>query len=209
VSILEEEVLAVFDENHLKIGEQSRDIIHRQGLWHETFHCWIVHLEKGVPYLYFQQRSNVKKDFPNLFDITAAGHLLAHESVNDGIREVEEELGLNISMEELQSIGMIKDTILQGEFIDNEFAHTFLLIAEKFQLAFHLQKDEVSGIFTSPLSEVVRLYDKKVDRISLQCITSYNKEVSQIGVTLKDFVPHGIRYMKEVLNSIQEKGEVI
>jgi isopentenyldiphosphate isomerase len=209
VSILEEEVLAVFDENHLKIGEQSRDIIHRQGLWHETFHCWIVHLEKGVPYLYFQQRSNVKKDFPNLFDITAAGHLLAHESVNDGIREVEEELGLNISMEELQSIGIIKDTILHGEFIDNEFAHTFLLIAEKFKLAFHLQKDEVSGIFTSPLSEVVRLYDKKVDRISLQCITSYNKEVSQIGVTLKDFVPHGIRYMKEVLNSIQEKGEVI
>lgn len=209
MSILEEEVLAVFDENHLKIGEQSRDIIHRQGLWHETFHCWIVHLEEGVPYLYFQQRSNVKKDFPNLFDITAAGHLLAHESVNDGIREVEEELGLNISMEELLSIGVIKDTILQGEFIDNEFAHTFLLIAEKFQLSFHLQKDEVSGIFTSPLSEVVRLYDKKVDRISLQCITSYNKEVSQIGVTLKDFVPHGIRYMKEVLNSIQEKGEVI
>ncbi len=209
MSILEEEVLAVFDENHLKIGEQSRDIIHRQGLWHETFHCWIVHLEEGVPYLYFQQRSNVKKDFPNLFDITAAGHLLAHESVNDGIREVEEELGLNISMEELQSIGIIKDTILQGGFIDNEFAHTFLLIAEKFQLAFHLQKDEVSGIFTSPLSEVVRLYDKKVDRISLQCITSYNKEVSQIGVTLKDFVPHGIGYMKEVLNSIQEKGEVI
>lgn len=209
MSILEEEVLAVFDENHLKIGEQSRDIIHRQGLWHETFHCWIVHLEKGVPYLYFQQRSNVKKDFPNLFDITAAGHLLAHESINDGIREVEEELGLNISMDELQSIGIIKDAILQGEFIDNEFAHTFLLIAEKFKLAFHLQKDEVSGIFTSPLSEVVRLYDKKVDRISLQCITSNNKEVSQIGVTLKDFVPHGIRYMKEVLNSIQQKGEVI
>ncbi|MDX1806723.1 MAG: NUDIX domain-containing protein [Paenisporosarcina sp.] len=206
---MEEEVLAVFDENHLKIGEQSRDIIHRQGLWHETFHCWIVHLEKGVPYLYFQQRSNVKKDFPNLFDITAAGHLLAHESINDGIREVEEELGLNISMDELQSIGIIKDAILQGEFIDNEFAHTFLLIAEKFKLAFHLQKDEVSGIFTSPLSEVVRLYDKKVDRISLQCITSNNKEVSQIGVTLKDFVPHGIRYMKEVLNSIQQKGEVI
>lgn len=209
MSILEEEVLAVFDENHLKIGEQSRDIIHRQGLWHETFHCWIVHLEEGVPYIYFQQRSNVKKDFPNLFDITAAGHLLAHESVNDGIREVEEELGLTINMEELQPIGMIKDTILQGEFIDNEFAHTFLLIAEKFKLTFHLQKDEVSGIFTSPLSEVVRLYDKKVDRISLRCITSYNKEVSQIGVTLKDFVPHGIPYMKEVLNSIQEKGEVI
>lgn len=209
MNVLEEEVLAVFDKNHQKIGQQSRGVIHKQGLWHETFHCWIVHVENGVPYLYFQQRSNVKKDFPNLFDITAAGHLLAHETVNDGIREVEEELGLTISMDDLQSIGIIKDTILHGKFIDNEFAHTFLYKAEKFKLSFHLQKDEVSGIFASPLSEVVRLYDKKVDHISLQCITSYDNEVSEIGVTLNDFVPHGIRYMKEVLNCIQQKGWVI
>ena len=209
MNVLEEEVLAVFDKNHQKIGQQSRGFIHTQGLWHETFHCWIVHIEHGVPYLYFQQRSNVKKDFPNLFDITAAGHLLARETVNDGIREVEEELGLAISMDELQSIGIIKDTILHGEFIDNEFAHTFIYITEKFKLSFHLQKEEVNGIFTCPLSEVVRLYDKEVEHITLQCITSNHNEVSEIGAKLNDFVPHGIRYMKEVLNSIQQKGRVI
>ncbi|MGB2992011.1 MAG: NUDIX hydrolase, partial [Paenisporosarcina sp.] len=89
-----QEVLSIFDENHQKIGEQSRDVIHTEGHWHETFHCWIVQMKLDVPYLYFQQRSKVKKDFPNLYDITAAGHLLAHEMVHDGLREVEEELGL-------------------------------------------------------------------------------------------------------------------
>jgi isopentenyldiphosphate isomerase len=206
VNVLEEEVLAVFDENHQKISEQSRAVIHTQGLWHETFHCWIVRIENGVPFLYFQQRSNTKKDFPSLFDITAAGHLLAHETVKDGIREVEEELGLILSMNELQSIGIIKDTILHGEFIDNEFAHTFIYCPVIENIFFQLQEEEVSGIFSSPLSEVVLLYDKKVDHISLQCHTSNNKDVAEINVTLNDFVPHGIGYMKEVLYSIQQKG---
>lgn len=203
MAILESEWLAVFDENHQKIGENTRAFIHQHGLWHETFHCWIVQVENGVPHLYFQQRSDMKKDFPNLFDITAAGHLLAYETVNDGIREVKEELGIKLSMKNLQSIGIIKDTILHGDSIDNEFAHTFLYIAEKSNLRFHLQEEEVSGIFSAPLSEVERLYEKKVTHISLTCIIS-NKEDVEINATLKDFVPH-VGYMEQVLNAIRQK----
>jgi len=201
VNVLQE-VLSIFDENHQKIGEQSRDIIHRQGLWHETFHCWIVQIIQGVPHLYFQQRSKVKKDFPNLFDITAAGHLLAHETVHDGLREVEEELGLLLNMNELQSLGMIKDTILHGEFIDHEFAHTFMFKSINENQAFRLQEEEVSGIFSASLSEVIRLYEKKVESIYLQCVTS-NEDVAEKIVTLIDFVPHGKGYMNEVLYKIQ------
>lgn len=203
MNVLESELLAVFDENHHKIGEETRAFVHQHGLWHETFHCWIVQVENGVPHIFFQQRSGIKKDFPNLFDITAAGHLLAHETVNDGIREVKEELGINLSMKNLQSIGIIKDTISHGNFIDNEFAHTFLYIVEKRNLPFHLQEEEVSGIFSAPLSEVEKLYEKKVTHISLTCIIS-NKEDVEINATLKDFVPHG-GYLEQVLNAIQQK----
>jgi len=201
VNVLQE-VLSIFDENHQKIGEQSRDVIHTKGLWHETFHCWIVQLKLDVPYLYFQQRSKMKKDFPNLFDITAAGHLLAHETVHDGLREVEEELGLLLKMNELQSLGMIKDTILHGEFIDHEFAHTFMYKLINENQAFRLQKEEVSGIFSAPLSEVIQLFEYKVESISLQCVTS-NEDVAEKMVTLVDFVPHGKGYMNEVLYNIQ------
>lgn len=197
-----QEVLSIFDENHQKIGEQSRDIIHKKGYWHETFHCWIVQIKQDVPYLYFQQRSDLKKDFPNLFDITAAGHLLAHETVQDGLREVEEELGLSLNMNELQSLEIIKDTILQGEFIDREFAHTFMYYSENENLAFHLQEEEVSGVFSAPLSEVIRLFENKVESVTLQCVTSF-EDVAEKMVTLIDFVPHGEGYMNEVLCNIQ------
>ncbi|HSO57180.1 MAG TPA: NUDIX domain-containing protein, partial [Paenisporosarcina sp.] len=151
---------------------------------------------------YFQQRSNVKKDFPNLFDITAAGHLLAHETVDDGLREVEEELGLLLNMNELQSLGIIKDTILHGAFIDHEFAHTFMYISENENLALRLQVEEVSGIFSASLSDVIRLFEDKVESISLQCVTS-NEDVAEKMVTLIDFVPHEKEYMNEVLYNIQ------
>jgi isopentenyldiphosphate isomerase len=205
----EQELLAIFDEKHQKVGENTREFVHIHGLWHETFHCWFVHIEKGVPQLYFQQRSDVKKDFPNLFDITAAGHILAHETVNDGIREVKEELGFNLSMENLHSIGILKDRIIHGEFIDYEFAHTFLYIVENENQPFHLQQEEVAGIFSSPLSEVARLYEEKSDHICLRCLTVKDEEQVEINATLQDFVPHGVGFMEQVLNAIQQKVAVI
>ena len=71
------EQLKVFDENYTYLRDESRDKVHREGLWHETFHCWLV----DDKFVYIQKRSAMKKDFPGLFDITAAGHILSTETV--------------------------------------------------------------------------------------------------------------------------------
>jgi hypothetical protein len=53
-----------------------------------------VGLEKNpiniIDYIYRQIRSDINRGYPNLLDITDAEHILAHEMIYDGAREVKE-----------------------------------------------------------------------------------------------------------------------
>lgn len=73
---MEKEKLKIFDEQRNHIGVATREEVHRVGHWHEAFHCWFISKEEGIDYIYLQIRSEEKKDYPNLLDITAAGHFI-------------------------------------------------------------------------------------------------------------------------------------
>jgi isopentenyldiphosphate isomerase len=85
--IMENERLKIFDKDRNQVGVATRGEVHRIGHWHKAFHCWFVSREDEIDYIYLQLRSNLKKDYPNLLDITAAGHLLAHETVPYGFHK--------------------------------------------------------------------------------------------------------------------------
>ena len=36
------EWLTIFDSERNTLGKKLRDEVHRDGNWHETFHCWFV-----------------------------------------------------------------------------------------------------------------------------------------------------------------------
>ena len=94
----------VLDERGEKTGEVAwKSEAHRAGLRHRCFHCWI--LDPRGPHLFVQLRSAGKDTWPDLLDVTAAGHLRAGEETLDGLREVEEELGLSARPEELLPLG--------------------------------------------------------------------------------------------------------
>ncbi|EDL64867.1 NUDIX hydrolase [Bacillus sp. SG-1] len=121
---MEKETLNIFDNEGYHIGAAARDEVHRQGHWHETFHCWFIKWENEKYFLYFQLRSMDKKDYPNLLDITAAGHILSHETFEDGIREVKEETGINVRYEELVPMGIIPYEVVWKVLLI-EKGHTF------------------------------------------------------------------------------------
>ena len=115
---------------------------------------------------------------------------------------MEEELGITLKINDLHPIGILKDRIVHGELIDNEFAHTYIFFIENDNLLFDLQPEEVSAIYSTPVSEVVRLYEREVDQISMRCIHSNRKNDPLINVNLQDFVPHGEGYMKQILQAL-------
>ena len=59
-------------------------------------------------FLYFQLRSKIKKA-PLIWDITSAGHIMHDEDVQiNGLREIEEELGLSFQTTDLVYKGIFK-----------------------------------------------------------------------------------------------------
>ena len=132
---------------------------HRLGLWHRCFHCWICGFDPGGSYLLLQRRAATKDTWPGYLDVTAAGHLASGEKTLDGLREVEEELGLRIEPERLVPLGTrrVEQEIPGG--CDREIHDVFLVCDATPPGDLRLQKEEVEAVFRLDLDEVEALYE--------------------------------------------------
>lgn len=196
-----ERILAMHRDGKV-IGKRSRDEVHEKGYWHETFHCWIV----AEGRLHFQKRSRNKKDYPGLYDITAAGHLLADESVEDGLREVEEELGLVFSLGELIDEGIIPCEMVQPGMIDRERCHVYIAqCGHDVWDQYALQKEEVAGVVAADLQEAIAFLKGETDELMVEGF-----EITEDGRKLPlrhragraDFVGHDAGYSGAVAKSL-------
>lgn len=116
-----QEHLKKFNAQYEQIGEASRAEAHNLGHWHEVFHCWVLEYVNHEWRIYLQLRSKDKLDYPGQFDITAAGHLLVEETIEDGVREMHEELGILLAFSELISLGVIPYAIDNERIKDYEY----------------------------------------------------------------------------------------
>ena len=118
---------------------------HKNGWYHPTVHVWF-YTDDGKVLL--QKRAFVKKVFPNLWDVSVAGHIGAGESIiNTAIREAKEEIGIDISESQLTKIGIRKDEIVHPNGIfDNEFKHIFLCKLTVPVSKLTMQTDEVDDL---------------------------------------------------------------
>lgn len=201
------EILNIFDEHQTPFGTATRDEVHELGLWHETFHCWFVGIENDVKVIYLQLRSPSKKDYPSLFDITAAGHLLSTETAQDGVREVEEETGIEVSYEDLHPLGIIPYSIESPGMIDNELAHVFLYQTTHQLTDFRVQPEEVAGMSYVAIRDFIDLWRGKLDEIPSSGFELTEKENQQSVERIlhrSEFVPHPVSYFEAVIRGIEE-----
>lgn len=208
---MESEKLKIFDDNRNQIGIATREEVHKAGYWHDVFHCWFVSKEKDTDYIYLQLRSEAKKDYPGLFDITAAGHLLADESVMDGVREVREELGIHVSFEELEPLGVIDYSVINGDFIDKEIANIFLYKMLGGFEDFKLQEEEVSGIIKVKFDDFADFWlgGKETIHIEGFKMDEAGNKIHMVQMAGKNqFVTHQISYYETVIQRIAQKLKV-
>jgi isopentenyldiphosphate isomerase len=162
------EMVRTFDDQHRQTGTASREEVHTLGLWHEAFHCWLINEVEATIYIYLQIRSEDKQDFPGLFDITAAGHLTADETAEDGVREMEEELGLSLAYDDLVKLGVFVYQCDRPGFTDREFAHVHLYDKPFSLHDFMIPNDEVCGIARVKFQDFYELWLDIVSEINIE-----------------------------------------
>jgi isopentenyldiphosphate isomerase len=207
-SMSEEEIYDIFNEQMVHIGTDTRANVHAQGLWHQTFHCWLWNRsDSSGESLLFQLRHKDKDTHPNKLDISCAGHLQAGETVEDGVRELKEELGLTLSFDELIACGMVaSDDFISEQCIDREFHHIFIHEYNKPLHDYSFQTSEISGLFYINLNEFQSLFRQETNYIHIEGI-EFDDGSSKIRtvkrtVNIHDFTPMSEEYAQVLFGTI-------
>ena len=159
------EYLDVVDENNQLTGKtEERNIIHEKGIWHREVAVWIMN-EKGE--ILLQKRAANKRQEPNKWAI-CAGHVEAGESVEDSmIREMEEELGIKVNMNQLEFLKIYKkqNDIPNDNIKNYNFQYMYFLKTNWNIEDYKIQLEELSEIKYVPFTEfqdIVKNKDKNV-----------------------------------------------
>lgn len=150
------ERLDVLDVEGNPTGEtKARAEVHRDGDWHRVFHLWIA--GEGDTVL-VQRRAPYKDLAAGRLDVTVGGHLRAGESWPSGLREVEEELGLALEIQDLERLGTFTSERAYPGAVDREVQEVFAVRREAPLGAYHLDPGEVDVLYEVPIARAIELW---------------------------------------------------
>ena len=155
-----EEFIDIISKDGTPTGKRaSKHTIHKKGYYHNTAHVWFY---QNSGHIVLAQRSAKKLIYPLLWDVSVAGHVDAGEGTEDAaIREVNEELGISISLDSLHKIGVTESfQNYSKDLIDNEFHHTFISELKIDITQFKIDRDEVQAVKIISFEVFQELIDK-------------------------------------------------
>ena len=139
------EKLDVLNELGEFLGEvATKEECHEKGLWHRAVYAFIIDENFNV---LLQKRSSNKKLWPNKWDVTIGGHVNAGEFGRQAlIRECKEELGIEISDDDIKYIVSTTSVYNKNNYINNHYDECYLITKNINIEDLKLQQEEVSDV---------------------------------------------------------------
>lgn len=155
-----EEYFDVLNEKGEYTGKtETRKKCHKEGLWHKAVVVFIIN-SKGQVLL--QKRSANKKTWPNTWDVTAGGNVLAGEfGFQAIIRECKEELGIELNKNDITFLGSVISTKNNNYFNEYYVANKEIDITK-----LKLQEEEVSDVKWIDEDEIIQRIKNNYDGIT-------------------------------------------
>ena len=131
----------------------SREECHKQGFWHKAIVVFIVNSKNQV---LLQRRSKNKKLWPDMWDVSSGGHVLAGEwGYQAGMREVKEELGIDINKNDMTFLGCSISSQIKNDIKNNHFNEFYIVHKDLDEKNLKLQLEEVSEVKWVDKEEII------------------------------------------------------
>lgn len=160
-----EEYFDILDENGEFTNKvESRSTCHKEGLWHKAVALFIINSKNQV---LLQKRSANKRMWPNLWDITAGGHVLAGEfGFQSIIREIKEEIGIDIEQNDITFIGASTSQNIKNEIKNKHFNEYYIVNKDIDVSELVLQEEEVSDAKWFEKEDIINRINNGFDGIT-------------------------------------------
>ncbi|WP_414052731.1 NUDIX hydrolase [Macrococcus animalis] len=181
------EILNIYHENYELKGKLSRSEVHYKEEWHETFQCIFTCGDKVI----LQKRSKYVSDYKGLLDVTIGGHIMSNETMAAGVREIKEELGIDILFDDLKLVCVIPEVLDNRGKKDKEFINVFnyeITAEEMKQINFN--DNEVEDLIEVQLKEFKSLCFNSEHQIKGKNVLGDN----EITFGKNHFLPYSEKY---------------
>jgi isopentenyl-diphosphate delta-isomerase len=160
--IVSEGDIDILDEQGNPTGETAHIYeIHEKGYWHATANVYVVNSKNEV---LLQKRSAGMRVFPNMWTLSAGGHVRAKQNPRGAaIEEVYGELGIQVTDSELIPLRQTRknEVLLEGKNFDKEFHYNFL-VKKDFEISeVRTGAMELSDVQWMPIEEYRAIVERK------------------------------------------------
>lgn len=190
-----DELFDVLTENGDETGVVKRRAdVHRDGDWHRAFHLWVVTGSgNDQARVLFQRRSSGKDTWPNHLDVAVGGHYRAGETINDVIREIDEEIGIAPGLADLVFAGRRRTVSVQPEWHDRELQDVYVISFRSQFPTFRPNGSEISELVQLTISALLNLFaghTTTADALAAPVVADRQLgNWHSVQISIADFVP--------------------
>lgn len=156
--IISMELIEIVDSNGHATGEIiDKDLAHDKNLLHNEICCFILNDKHQV---LLQKRATTKRTHPDKWGL-CAGHVSAYESLlSAALREMKEELGLDVSIDELHAFS---EKFINIDTNNSQINYFYYVKSNLDASDFVIQTEELSEVKWFDIDTIVRMIKNNDD----------------------------------------------
>ena len=174
--------------------------MHHDGDWHAAIHIWVGTVVDGVTSVVLQRRSQTKDTFPGRVDVAVGGHVGAGETSAEAMREAREEIGLELTIDDVTFIGR---RFVRSLPSDNEVQDVYAVRADVPLEALVPHPLEVDAMLRASLADTRRLVTGEVSAIEAVELVRGESTASTVLLTYDAFVPETAPYYALAVDALE------